>query len=146
MDLDNFLPFSGTAQPILDVRATGYLDVFNQELRVAGGNVAVDWVAGATYDYTRADDNTSPRIVGLELSLLPLDRIYQLGFLTSNVEQTVHTYSVFANVEYRFTEQFSAHAGLRYSSTKRDASNCVFEQPGPIRWAPRTKSGKGSAR
>ena len=51
--------------------------------------------------------------------------------MTSNVEQTVHTYSVFGNVEYRFTDQLAAHAGLRYSSTKRDASNCVFEQPGP---------------
>ena len=112
-------------------------DQFSQEFRLAGGNERIDWVAGVYYfeeestntlDVPLFRDVAAPDcadwpIFCLDVGGLTLGDIVQglqlLGSRAQRVNGKNSSAAVFGEVTWRFIEDWSVTAGVRYTEDKR---------------------------
>ncbi len=109
------------------------LSVFSQELRFAGGNDDLNWIAGAYYSTDEVDEyyhyfmsdslygNGSVAWGGIMpfalAPILELDTIYS---------QETDSAAVFGHVEWRFADSWRLTLGARYTSEERTWSGCTY--------------------
>lgn len=108
------------------VRPFGTIDAFNQEIRLTGTSDRFSWIVGASYDHAKIDD-AFDYILPFNSTNQPLPFLPRFEHVVAEAKQTVDTYAVFANTEYKLTDQLSAHLGLRYTNDKREGGQCTYD-------------------
>lgn len=108
------------------------LEVFSQELRLAGATDTLNWVGGLYYSKDEMDEyyhyfmsdsvfglGSIPWGVGLfaPTPILELDTIY---------EQETESVAIFGHVEWQFSEAWRLTLGARYTEEERDWAGCTF--------------------
>lgn len=121
-DLDYGQDVDGTRAIAVDVPVFGSVDMFNQELRLAGKTDSIDWIVGASYDDVDTEQNN---YYGLEdysgnepIPGLPIEITF------NEFESTLKSQGAFGNVEFRVTDALTLSAGLRYTKNEQTASYC----------------------
>ncbi|MEQ8744914.1 TonB-dependent receptor [Parasphingorhabdus sp.] len=103
------IPFPG----FLDVFLNQFTRTFTQELRLTSGTDNFDWIVGAYLLSEEAGYNPT-RITGLALS--PADTA------TDDNQQDTFSWALFAQGDYRITDDTTLTAGIRFTQDKRDLS------------------------
>lgn len=113
---------------------TSDIEVFSQELRLAGEGEKLNWVAGLYYSRDTVDEFynyfMSDSLFGLGSQAFGLATpftntpIFQLH---TKYKQKTTSKAIFAHVEYNFTERFRVTAGIRYTDEKRKWAGCTFD-------------------
>lgn len=106
------------------IAATGTVDTFNQELRLAGTSESMEWLVGVNYasndvesnDTIMTDDSTNT-------ATLPGGP--WIGAGTTTVTQDIVDYGIFANLEYSISDDLTALVGARYSESENDYTACM---------------------
>jgi iron complex outermembrane receptor protein len=124
--VDKMLDQDGSAAFSAQVHPFGDIDAFTQEVRLTGTTSKLTWIVGASYDHDRISD-TFDYILTNNSTNQPIPTLPRFSEVFAATHQTVDTYAVFANAEYKINDQLSAHAGLRYTNDKRDAVNCTSD-------------------
>ncbi|KEQ52029.1 TonB-dependent receptor [Sphingobium chlorophenolicum] len=111
-----------TSVSALDYHQFGSVKAFNQEVRLVGSSSAFNWIVGASYDYSKQDENANPTIPFLSLA----EAVPGLPFYTfnANLKQRVNSYAAFANGELKLTDNLTFQAGIRYTESRRTADYC----------------------
>lgn len=112
---------------------TSDIEVFSQELRLAGETDKVAWVAGLYYsddkvdefyNYFMADSMFGDGGVAFGVPPFQFAPIYQLH---TKYTQDTTSKAAFAHLEYNLTSRFRFTGGVRYTDEKRSWSGCTFD-------------------
>ncbi len=112
---------------------TSDIEVFSQELRLAGETESLAWVAGfyysddtvdEFYNYFMSDSVFGDGGVVFGVPPFQFSPIYQLH--TKYVQNTTSK-AGFAHIEYNLTPKFRFTGGVRYTTEKRSWSGCTFD-------------------
>jgi len=123
--IDMLIDQDGSAVEHLNINPNGSADTFSQELRLSGDTDRTKWVAGLNYEQSDIINN-------LYYPTQNLAANYALGsglaFSADYAANTsdVETKAVFANIDYNITEKLAAQAGVRYTDSSRNATNCSY--------------------
>ena len=123
MTIDQLVDQDGTDLRASLTQVTGSLSSFSQELRLSGDLGRAQFVVGANYALDRSDE---------------YDR-FRYPYTTSNFSgstgltgatdlqgsQEFDSRAIFGNLDYELSDQFVAHAGLRYTATDLDYQSCA---------------------
>lgn len=115
------------------------LEVFSQELRIAGDTGTVNWIGGLYYSKDEMDEQyhyfMSDSVFGFgsipwgvaqfaATPILELDTSYS---------QETESWAAFGHVEWQFTEAWRLTVGARYTEEDRDWAGCTFvEEDGSL--------------
>jgi iron complex outermembrane recepter protein len=112
--------------------ATGRINSFSEELRVAGGgNGPLRWLAGVNYSGDRVQElDTLSWPEGTAFTFTPFAG--SLGN-TNDSYQKMDNYAVFAHADYNILEQLKLKAGVRGTEADRSADECGNEFSGTFR-------------
>ena len=120
----------GTVAESLNIPSFGSIKTFNQELRLSGKSDRLDWIIGGTYDNLKTSDNND-YILFDYIGSNPFgttavaSRTNGPVLLTTNLFDTkLKTLAVFANAEFKLTDQLSISGGIRYTDNKQTATYC----------------------
>lgn len=123
LKVNNFVSTGATVNKGADLNSGGFVESFNQELRLAGKTDSLNWLFGASYEWV--DSST---ILGLKIPELTASYVIpglpSLTAVRANVDQQLDTYAVFGNVDYQLTDSLSIQAGARYTKANRSALSC----------------------
>ncbi|MFM7273529.1 MAG: TonB-dependent receptor [Gammaproteobacteria bacterium] len=112
---------------------TSEIEVFSQELRLAGKTDRIEWIAGLFYsddsvsewyNYYMSDSlfGNGSVVWGIPpfqfAPILELDTIYS---------QDTESYAAFGHVEYAFADRWRLTLGLRYTEEERDWEGCTYD-------------------
>ena len=129
VDVDQHLPFSGTPLPYQNIRGSGHVAAFDQEVRLAGQSGNLNWLAGLSYEHVDSED-----VLNYDQTLVtnrqPIPSIPAYHDVATNVSQRSETYAAFANLDYQITEAFSVRGGLRFTDDRKDGRACGYD-PAP---------------
>ena len=135
--------WSGAPFEILLQDAVGKIESFAEDLHLEGGTERMNWLLGGYYANDKILDSnrtllgrnanvTQIRVVGQTLLATPFN---SGGYTAANMSQAFRTYvdeghietetwSVFANADWRLTEQFKLTTGVRYTEDKQEYHGC----------------------
>lgn len=101
---------------------------FSQELRLqSNGDSALRWIVGGYYFYEKVAALISlPRLSGAGTRPFPYSTIFDTG-------NNVKAFAGFADATYRFSDQFSASAGIRYSKEDKDIFRSLYSPSAIVR-------------
>lgn len=119
--------WDGTSIENLDVVFDTEIEVYSQELRLAGDiGSNVNWVAGVYYSKDSVSESWLAK--GSEAT------IYQgvFGAVDTRYEQDSETLAGFGQLDWQFTDTLRATAGLRYTEEERDFSGCSYDVDGGL--------------
>lgn len=129
-NLDRTIDLDGTVAESLNIPSFGSIKTFNQELRLSGKSDRLDWIIGGTYDNLKTSDNND-YILFDYIGSNPFgttavaSRTNGPVLLTTNLFDTkLKTLAVFANAEFKLTDQLSISGGIRYTDNKQTATYC----------------------
>lgn len=112
---------------------TSDIEVFSQELRLAGESDSLNWVVGAYFSDDTVDEFynyfMSDSVFGnggVAFGVVPFQFAPILQLHTKYKQKTTSK-ALFAHVEYNFTERFRVTAGLRYTDEKRKWAGCTYD-------------------
>jgi iron complex outermembrane recepter protein len=106
--------------------------VFSQELRLAGGNEELNWIAGLYYSKDEMDEYyhyfMSDSVFGLGsipfgVGLFAPTPIVELD---TKYSQETESVAIFGHVEWSFTDDWRLTLGARYTEEDRKWSGCTF--------------------
>lgn len=132
--IDKMVDQDGSAALVLQIDPYGYAKTFDQELRISGGGDRLTWVVGGNYEHSRISDNLLYSETHLSFNGVfsgPPFFIPPYNQVLSTTEQKVETYAVFANTEYKLTDNLTAQAGIRYTGAKRSSVSCTSDPESP---------------
>jgi outer membrane receptor protein involved in Fe transport len=127
--LDYAQDLDATVAPAVDVPISGNVKAFNQELRLQGDTGPLNWIIGASYDKLDSDQSNDFNLFDYSGN----DPFYDAtgGAVSLPIEvtrndftNTLKTYAVFGNAEFKVTDQLTLTGGLRYTNNKQKASYC----------------------
>ena len=143
--------WSGAPYEILIQHAQGDIESIAQEIHLEGSGENVFWLVGGYIARDRILDSnrtllgqnanvTLIRTVGQPLLATPFN---SGGYTSTQLNQSFRTYqdigrietdtwSLFANGDYRFNEQFKLTAGIRYTQDKQDYAGCSRDVNGSM--------------
>ncbi len=128
--IDRTIDLDGTTAESLNIPSFGKIKTFNQELRISGKSDRLDWIIGGSYDSLKTSDNND-YILFDYIGSNPFGTTAvgqgSLGpvLLTTNLFDTkLKTLAVFANAEFKLTDQLSISGGVRYTDNKQTATYC----------------------
>ena len=121
--IQHFVDNDYTALPLSESNEFGFIDSFNQEVRVAYDADKLHGVAGANYEYDNISDNENFNFDGIS-SNQPIPSIPPFTQLLGTTNQHIDTYAAFGNLEYSLDNHVSAYGGIRYTYSKRSAHIC----------------------
>jgi outer membrane receptor protein involved in Fe transport len=134
-----------TPAAVGDIPLWGTVRAFNQELHLSGNPGNLNWIVGANYDdsstsqnnYYDLRDYASNAYGGIPCSTSALVGVAtpcQVGtyggpfsyinITENNFDSKSKSYAGFANADFKFTPNLSAHAGVRYTKNKQEATYC----------------------
>ena len=124
-DVVRFENFSGRDIPqYYDIRHHDVIDQLSQELRWSGTAGGLYWVAGAYYFREEIDYDMNSHFQSGSIGLGPNGEIpYALPEQFRTVMDTrhlTHSYALFGQVEWRFTEQLELILGARYTEEEKE--------------------------
>lgn len=122
-NVDHHLDEDGTALPLLAADYVGFIDSYNQELRLSSDTKRLHWVVGANYEYDDVSDTNYQYYDGASAAH-PIPSLPTFQSVYANTSQQIHTSAAFGNVEYSPDDRLTLHGGLRYSQSARDAHIC----------------------
>ncbi|MBT6334133.1 MAG: TonB-dependent receptor [Halieaceae bacterium] len=108
------------------------LQVFSQELRLAGESDRLNWVVGLYYSqddmdeyyhYFMSDSVYGYGSIPFGVGLFAPNPILELD---TKYEQETTSAAVFGHVEYELTDALKLVAGARYTNEKRDWTGCTY--------------------
>jgi outer membrane receptor protein involved in Fe transport len=127
-----------------DVPLEGSVKAFNQEIHLSGNPGNLNWIVGANYDDSKTVQNNfydlrdyasnayggipcaatasynpnacTPGAFGGPFAYINITR--------NDYSSDSKSYAGFANVDYKFTENLSAHGGIRFTKNKQKATYC----------------------
>lgn len=122
MNRDAYVDGDGMPYDNVDLRNYGFLDSFNQELRLTADLGDLNLVLGANYESARTKDHRTFYIGDASNNeIIP-------GFVHDGAElrtrQDIETLAFFGNAEYALNDQFTLIGGLRYTKQDRSAELC----------------------
>ena len=121
-DRDQQLESDGTFYQDYESSQDGYLDVFFQEIRVAGTfRGKGTWVVGANYEDTSTWDSFV-QTYGISSAIPTLGN--PLGPTQPNNRQNSETWAVFASFDYPVAADLIFQLGARYTDQERDYRGC----------------------
>lgn len=125
-EIDQHLPFSGTPFHYQDLHTFGYVESWNQELRLAGAHGGLNWLTGLSYEHVEADDhiNYDQRLV---TNNQPFPFLAPYRSVETQLTHETETLAIFANADYKFTNGLGLRGGLRYTQAEADGSGCSFD-------------------
>lgn len=110
-----------TARAALIFQSDGDTDQFSEELRLSGQSGRLNWVTGLYYLQINTDF-----IQGLAESAAGVDDFGLLGLEANTItELNTDSYSVFGQVEYALTEQWTLVSGLRLTQEDKAFTGIV---------------------
>ena len=115
----------GTSPPAFYALEVGKITDFSQELRIAGTSGPVTWTVGANYDHKNVREDNLLRS-NLTISQ-PVPFIPPFETAAGRTRQRASDYAAFANVDFELSRHVTAHAGVRYTDSRRSAVNCTFD-------------------
>jgi outer membrane receptor protein involved in Fe transport len=127
-----------------DVPLDGSVKAFNQEIHLAGNPGNMNWIVGASYDdsktvqnnYYDLRDYASNAYNGIPCaataSYTPTactpgafgGPFAYINITRNDYSSESKSYAGFANIDYKFTNNLSAHAGIRFTKNKQKATYC----------------------
>lgn len=129
--VSRFNEADGTTTQNLDTRLHGDIRALNQEIRLAGESDQMNWIVGATYENADVNDTVDFRYPGLTSRVVGPPPLPELESSVASTVQDIESAAAFANFDVYITDAISLQAGMRYTTTTRDAANCNFD-PGGI--------------
>lgn len=121
-DRDQQLESDGTFYQDYESSQDGFLDVFYQEIRLAGTlRETGTWVVGGNYEDTSTWDSFV-QTYGISSAIPTLG--IPLGPTQPNNRQESQTWAVFGSLEYPLREDLMLQVGARYTDQKRDYRGC----------------------
>jgi iron complex outermembrane recepter protein len=118
----------GTPFADQDFHITGSVTSYNQEVRAAGDfHDKLHWILGANYEYTTDYEAQN----GLIFDSSSGHTFQKLGFTDPIFNEVdiardrFESEAVFTNLDYNITDQFTAHAGVRYTATQNRFEGCL---------------------
>ncbi len=121
-DRDQQLESDGTFYQDYESSQDGFLDVFYQEIRIAGTlRGQGTWVVGANYEDTSTWDSFV-QTYGISSAISTLGN--PLGPTQPNNRQNSETWAVFASFDYPIREDLIFQLGARYTDQERDYRGC----------------------
>lgn len=124
--VDKMLDQDGSAAFSAQVHPFGDINAFSQEVRLTGTTSNLTWIVGASYDHDRISDNFD-YILTNNSTNQPIPTLPRFSEVLAATDQSVDTYAVFGNAEYRINDRLSAHIGLRYTDDNRIGVNCTSD-------------------
>jgi len=134
-----------TPSVVGDIPLWGTVRAFNEEIHLSGNPGNLNWIVGADYDdsatsqnnYYDLRDYASNAYGGIPCgasALVGVANPCQAGtyggpFAYINITENdfnskSKSYAGFANADFKFTPNLSAHAGIRYTKNKQEATYC----------------------
>ncbi len=114
----------GTTLKNAGVNDNGSVKSYYQELRLAGKTDRLDWLLGANYAQSKVlSANDILTGDSTNTALLPGGPFIAVS--TTTITQNIRDSAVFANAEYKITDQLSLLAGARYAESKNRFSSCM---------------------
>lgn len=113
----------GTTAEVVDVPLDGFVETFNQELRVAGNTDTVNWIVGASYDNIESEQNNFFRLGDYSQN----SDVIELTLNNFNAMQ--ESYSAFGNVEWEVVPDLVLQGGIRYTKNDLSAVYCYNDPP-----------------
>ena len=103
----------------------GKIETFTQELRIANdASNSLRWLVGANYERSKASEFQQFKFDNLTSSrpaTLFIDNIEAV------LNQKIDSVALFGNLEYDVSDQLTLKASARYTDTKNDSNNCMFD-------------------
>lgn len=124
VDIDMTVDQDGAVWDNLIINPVGNAETFSQELRISGSDATMNWVAGINYEVSDIRNNLYyDTDLSANYSFGP-GLAYQVTFAenTSDTESK----AVFGSLDYNITDRLTGQAGIRYTESSRDATNCTF--------------------
>lgn len=133
---NNQIDLGGVNALALTADIYGKVDSVAQELRLHGSfdDKRAEWVLGVNYAHDKAfEDANEPTtssgtfLTGGAVGSVPLPPPFNVPFPNFEVihYSTTKTASIFANLEYKLSDQFSVHGGIRYTNVVGTAASCA---------------------
>lgn len=131
--VDSVRDTDGSAVDEFRVNQRGKIKSFFQELRLDGEALdnRLNWLLGASYAHDSVLENN---VTSLALST-SANAFVRLGFQPFDgtgqfSDSTITTKAVFGNGEFKFTDQLSLSAGVRYTNSRTRYSGCMLDVDG----------------
>lgn len=127
MDVSQRIDQDGTSLTTATSAIKGTLSAFAQEVRLSGDYGPANFVAGLVYSDDRAEErNLLSLPYSTIASTLPTGGV--VPSILSNVQivsdQRFQTQAAFASLDYDFTPEFIAHAGVRFTHSELEYDAC----------------------
>lgn len=128
--IDRTIDLDGTTAESLNIPSFGSIKTFNQEIRLSGRSDVLNWIVGGSYDNLKTSDNNDYILFDYIGSnpfgvTAPAFRTNGPVLLTTNLFDTkLKTLAVFANAEFKISDQFTVSGGIRYTDNKQTATYC----------------------
>ena len=119
--VDSRYDHDGTQYPLGDVTTNGHVDVFTQEVRLAGEITNGNFLLGANYQTDDSREFARYSNVGQSAANTPFGDI--LG-VENRGFQSNDSYAVFANAEWNWNDRLTLVGGARYTSADHDNRAC----------------------
>lgn len=120
---NKYVEEDGTSLNITNAHLFGDVSSFNQEIRLSSDTDNVHWIIGGNYDFNHIRDNVTYDDP-LSTARQPIPSVPEFILSTSLVDQKVRTLAAFGNLEYQIANHLKAHAGIRYTDSRRHADIC----------------------
>lgn len=130
--IDSRFENDGTRFGFGDVRTFGTVDVFNQEVRLAGDLASGNFLVGVNYQTDDVREGSFQIFNGTSSTVIP-----GVGVITTSENRAIQSndsIGVFANGEWQLTDQLRAIAGARYTWAKHRDQSCTAD-PGDGGWS-----------
>ena len=129
-----------TPARIGDVPLEGSVRTFNQEIHLSGNPSNLNWIVGADYDNSHTVQNNFYYLQDYASNAYGAIPCSAAAFYNANAckggpfayisitendfSSKSKSYAGFANADFKFTNNLSAHAGVRYTKNKQEATYC----------------------
>lgn len=114
----------GTSYSTLIVNHDGKVELFGQELRLAGRAGGLRWMVGGNYQHERADENLHSQDVNTTNSFTPAGTFSSSDAINN---QTIETWAIFGGLDYDLTDRLTVQASARYTRQQRDFYGCAAD-------------------
>ncbi len=113
----------GTNFRNMDLRTTGLLKSYSQEVRLAGDMTPINWMVGVNYQKDIVNEADLVDTNGDNTNVGP----FYFTDIDIRSNQTSKTKSVFGSLDYALTDTVTAQVSARYSDQKRRFNGCFAD-------------------
>jgi outer membrane receptor protein involved in Fe transport len=113
----------GTAAQVVDIPVFGSVRAVDEELRLSGKSEKWNWMIGGDYDESLSVEDNYYGLSDYSANQ-PIPSVAPITLGENNFQTKLKTYAAFTNLEYTFTRNLSANAGVRFTQNNQTAAYC----------------------